>query len=70
MTDITIPPEALEAAIAAAIDAEPNIRDQLHAACLAMLKAWPGAVTFTPHAAQWPFDAASVILPLPTEKLG
>ena len=59
MTDITIPPTALAAAIAAAIDAEPNIRDQLHAACLAMLKAWPKTL--------WDYkreDGTRLILPL------
>lgn len=46
MTDITIPPEALEAAEKAFTDemlsGEPK-PDPVRAACLAMLKAWPGA---------------------------
>ena len=69
MTEISIPNEALEAAIAAAIDAEPNIRDQLHAACQALLRAWPGIIETE---IKWKhlggaINAPSLILPLPTE---
>lgn len=45
MTDITIPPEALEAAAKAmwkTNDPSQWERGMARAACLAMLKAWPG----------------------------
>lgn len=42
MTDITIPPAALKAAENACFEAWHNDRDAVLAACLAMLKAWPG----------------------------
>ena len=67
MSDITIPPEALKGAKTAfkeATNGYGTFDDFIAATCLGLLKAWPGAVTFTPHAAQWPFDAASIILPL------
>jgi hypothetical protein len=41
MTNITIPPMALEAAQKAFYDAAPA-DDAIEAACLAMLAAWPG----------------------------
>ena len=58
MTDIQIPPEALEAAARAlADDAKLNwddipyghtvIRREARAACLAMLRAWPGGIINT-----------------------
>jgi hypothetical protein len=68
MTDITIPPEAVEAA-KAAYTAEiykgqgtaTEYTAAMRAACLAMLKAWPGKCTadtvMFPH----------IILPLPQE---
>jgi len=63
MDNITIPPEALEAAARAIEDADvgmvPSYEEAARAACLAMLKAWPG---FWIH----PYTKA-IILPLPTE---
>lgn len=66
MTDITIPPEALEAAQTAydAIMDGPHVfhDEALSAACLAMLKHWPG---------MWHINAvdfeSKIILPLPQE---
>ena len=73
MTDITIPPEALEAAAIEmapapwsiyAEDAQEHFRRKARAACLAMLRAWPGM-----HVGPAPADARrqSIILPLPQE---
>ena len=78
MTDITIPPEAVEAAARAHLAASaPHLTfdelpdwqkaieiDAAQAACLAMLKAWPG-VTY----AKWRDygQADRLVLPLPTE---
>lgn len=42
MTDITIPKEALEAAKAAYLAELETGTDPVEAACLAMLRAWPG----------------------------
>jgi hypothetical protein len=42
MTDITIPPEALRAARVASMNARGDGEDPVRAACIAMLKAWPG----------------------------
>jgi hypothetical protein len=42
MTDITIPPEALRAARAASMNALGDGEDAVKAACLAMLRSWPG----------------------------
>jgi hypothetical protein len=63
MTDITIPPETLEAARTAFANSgtADDAVDPIHAACLAMLKAWPGMEcrpTFTP---------SRIILPLTQE---
>lgn len=82
MTDITIPPEALEAgrkAFANAGAAEDG-RDPFAEACLAMLKAWPGTCHAhnengvnvewaTWYALPWHRANASegIILPLTTE---
>ena len=78
MTDITIPPGALEAAqrdAAVAIyslvepDAraheltEDEVADIARAACLAMLRAWPGMVKNY----SWDASHGRIILPLPTE---
>jgi hypothetical protein len=78
MTDhITIPPEALEAAAKAIADLScpPDLfgqceaaggcmcRAEARAACLAMLKAWPGMTT-----SAWASPAPNaIILPLPKE---
>jgi hypothetical protein len=61
MTDITIPPEALEAARTAFANAgtADDAVDPIHAACLAMLKAWPGAMP--------KLDGRYYLLPLPQE---
>lgn len=42
MTDITIPPAALRAARAASMNALGDGDDSVKAACIAMLRAWPG----------------------------
>ncbi len=65
MTDITIPPEALEAtrtAFANAGTADDAV-DPIHVACLAMLKAWPGLR----HAVERNGSYPVAILPLPQE---
>ena len=76
MTDITIPPEALEAAAKAlAADAKLNWDDipyshnillsEARTACLAMIKAWPGV-----HIHEWQrpwlggMSGTDIILPL------
>lgn len=79
--DIIIPPEVLEAAAKAVLSAimfevEPDARaNQLtndeyrtiaRAACLAMLKAWPGMHHYAPSAE--PYYGKHIILPLPQEK--
>jgi hypothetical protein len=67
MTDITIPPEALDAARTAFANAgtADDAIDPIHAACLAMLKSWPGMTTKQPneHVALFHSDPA-IILPL------
>jgi hypothetical protein len=66
--DITIPPAALRAARAASMNALGDGEDAVKAACLAMLRSWPGVdfgtmifvaadESYKPH----------IILPLPTE---
>lgn len=66
MTDITIPPEALEAASKIIRDcfftSENDAENVARAACLAMLKAWPKTL--------WDYkreDGTRIILPLPKE---
>lgn len=41
-SNITIPPEALRAARAASMNARGDGEDPIEAACLAMIRAWPG----------------------------
>jgi hypothetical protein len=48
MSGITIPPEAVEAAEDAYYEALENNEPPMLAACLAMLKAWPGVATGAP----------------------
>ena len=67
MTDITIPPEALEAAESAYCEAWDRDEPALLAACLAMLRAWPGMHLGAPWVIGVP-NATSIILPLPPEK--
>lgn len=79
MTDnITIPSEALEAA-ARAIATMEGVPEawvlrqvRARAACLAMIRAWPGMLTMpaTPDGqwTPWATTSAHIILPLPTEK--
>jgi hypothetical protein len=71
MTDITIPPEALEAAAKAMWKTDDPSQWELgmaRAACLAMLKAWPGmehdqgALVTDIYR-----DPGKIILPLPKE---
>ena len=64
MTDITIPPAALEAARNAYVK-HWTWRDAVDAACLAMLKAWPGATTRGPHSSGHGPTREQLILPLP-----
>ena len=77
MTDITIPPEALEAAAMEMAPhpwsmytdaAKDHFRHKARAACLAMLKAWPG-MEHDPGAlvAETYRDPGKIILPLTTE---
>jgi hypothetical protein len=79
VTDITIPPEALEEAARAIYDIlEGAVANQdygrqmrqweqaqelARAACLAMLKAWPGMFTYKYH----DDTTTALILPLPKE---
>ena len=65
MTDITIPPEALEAARTAFANAgtADDAVDPIHAACQAMLKAWPGMEIETVFV-----EKEYLILPLPKER--
>ena len=65
MIDITIPPEALEAARTAFANAgtADDAVDPIHAACLAMLNAWPGMV----NGSTWQTRRRDIILPLDTE---
>ena len=67
MTDITIPPEALEAGRHAVNELRkryefPTSLMLASAACIAMLKAWPGAI----HNGHWLLFPHTK-LPLPTE---
>jgi hypothetical protein len=67
MTDITIPPEALEAAENAFIREKPgaaNVHFAVRAACLAMLKAWPGMDI---EGFAWASKPDIMMLPLPKE---
>ncbi len=61
MDDITIPPEALEAAIKAFDESEEDAyvshADDIRAACIAMLRNWPDSILMP----------AELILPLPKE---
>ena len=65
MTDITIPPKALRAARAASMNARGDGEDPVRAACLAMLKAWPGIEVRQMYSV-WS-GKHGIILPLPTE---
>ena len=67
MTDITIPPEALEAAEKAILKEWTDMNsgaDAARAACLAMLKAWPGVERIYRSEDEKLF---TIILPLNTE---
>lgn len=70
MDDITIPDEALEAAQTAydAIMDGPHVLhdEALRAACLAMLRAWPGMHDYKPNAE--PYYGKHIILPLPVSE--
>lgn len=70
MTDITIPPEALEAAAKAMWKTDDPSQWELgmaRAACLAMLRAWPGSYSLKENDSAEIRDVAAIILPL-TEK--
>jgi hypothetical protein len=60
MTDITIPPEASQAAWSAFVMCNGSSRDAVDAAARAMLANWPGAVLDT----EWMDGVATLILPL------
>ena len=49
MTDITIPSKALRAARLASMNALGDGEDAIEAACLALLKAWPGMEQVPPQ---------------------
>ena len=66
MTDITIPPEALEGAKTAfkeATNGWDSFDDFIAATCLGLLKAWPGMFTYKYH----DDTTTALILPLPKE---
>ena len=70
MTDITIPPEALEAAARAYAVANdtPELwwrlyEEKVRAACIAMLRSWPGITGVL----ESEISPAVIILPLPKE---
>jgi hypothetical protein len=67
MDNITIPPEALKAAQRAFneawINEEDTMRRSMRAACLAMLKAWPGMMI---DHRDWP-ECNLMVLPLTKE---
>ena len=66
MTDITIPPEALEAAVKAYFATKKDSYEGwVNDACLAMLKAWPGAKDS--GLAMGKHSTRIYILPLPQE---
>lgn len=72
--DITIPPEALEAAARAHAKMNEGHDewwflhvDKTRAACLAMLKAWPGSYSLAENDSADIRDVAAIILPLPQE---
>ena len=69
MTDITIPPEALEAGRHAVHELRkryefPTSLMLASAACQAMLKAWPGSYSLTENDSAEIRDVAAIILPL------
>lgn len=73
MSDITISPEAIEAAaieLAPAPwsmyteDAREHFRRKASAVCIAMLKAWPGSYSLTENDSAEIRDVAAIILPL------
>lgn len=68
MTDITIPPKALEAAEKAILKEWTDMNsgaDAARAACLAMLKAWPGMSQLAENDSASIREMACFILPLP-----
>ena len=78
MTDITIPPAALEAGAKALCakagyawtvtpDVHAHWREQARAAFLAMLTAWPNRVTVKDDGRRQTYIIPAIILPLPTE---
>ena len=77
--DITIPPAALEEAAKAICKDAVDIfrpckiscfvcRSNARAACLAMLKAWPGATSYGPHSSGHGPSRTQLILPLPQKE--
>jgi hypothetical protein len=79
MTDITIPPAALEAGARALArynceqwDNDPDrwrayFTDEARAAFLAMIEAWPNRVTVKDDGRRQTYIIPAIILPLPTE---
>jgi hypothetical protein len=63
---ITIPPEALRAARAASMNALGDGEDAVKAACLAMLRSWPGTVANEPNDGLM-LLRPGIFLPLPKE---
>ena len=70
MTDFTIPPAALEAGVQAANDLDPYYisREQVRAAAIAMLKAWPGAKTIRDDGRRQTYAIPALVLPLPPQE--
>ena len=67
--DITIPTEAFTAAELAYTDALARNEDPLRAACLAMLKAWPGKKHVTEYyLCEGDHFEPAIILPLPQKE--
>ena len=68
MTDITIPPAALEAGREAFLECDVNpsysFDDVLRAACLAMIEAWPGMSQLAENDSASIRELACLILPL------
>ena len=63
-----IPPEALRAARAASMNARGDGEDPIRAACLAMLRAWPGMSVEKTHIGIFgDVFSQDIILPLPQE---
>jgi hypothetical protein len=66
MPPITIPPDAIDAALRKWLSHSGTRDERMEAACLAMLRAWPKAEKVSPGDG-FRFLVQHIILPLPTE---